>query len=383
LKRSFAAILALTSALALATDTLTILRWDNLVTIDRDGNQTVTQYANPAPAGWQISVQNNEGTVQANASAERRRNQAGQTVVDLNGHADYLVRVLTTASTASSFSLVCRYTGTAAGAADVLAPQGSARARGSTEIPALKTREVKATEHEYTDSVTLGPTTTNKSWNYSNVSWVTVPAGKQVDVYVGSGSMTALATAYSSGDSGSNMYAAISTGTGIEKMKPTALKMGGGGSAGFVSGSKDSFVANLSIEVRNEFNAPLDNWVVGGLPTTFDLPFDQFSDGTYRLYLWAPGSLRKRVVIDYVGSAGVSGIDGALVYGDINRDNTIRGVEVDAIFANIGRTNQQPGWSDTIALGCTVSDCDLNQDGAVTSADYAMAVGNVGAVGDY
>ena len=155
------------------------------------------------------------------------------------------------------------------------------------------------------------------------------------------------------------------------------------GSPGIISGTKPAFIDYLDIEVRSEFNVPLDNWAVGGSSNDWDLPFTTFADGRYILFFSAPASLRRRVVVDYKRARGVSGVDVSLSMGDIDRNNKITQAEVDTIGMYIGRKIGDECWTETVRdLGCQVFDCDLNQDGKIARDDYLLAVGNVGRIGN-
>ncbi len=385
MKKSIFALLALSAVCANATDTFTIVRWDRLYTyVDNASSPMTTTYGETLPTGWGVWVESNEGNVQVNASANRKKNQAGVTTRDWFGKADFLVNVQTTKTTTSKFSVTARHTGVATAHAEVQFNNATAFGRASTSYPALKTREVKAHMGNIEDNDNLGPSSVKKGWNFTGKTWTNMGGGlSQIDLIMATGMIAGKGVATSPGGGG-NMVGSVGQGNAVEKIKVLALTMSpSSGNAGFVSGTRDSFIDHLQIEVRNNYNALLENWSVGGTPVDWDLPFGDYSDATYRLIFWAPSALRKRIDVNYVSSTGVSGVTVSLYYGDIDGNNAITQAEVDAINTYNGRTWLDAGWRDEIpSLGCRVMDCDLNQDNQITAADYLLAVGNVGRVGD-
>lgn len=374
----------LAAAHCFATDTITILRWDQLITTGPSGSQVITNYPGPMPDGWLIDVVDNEGSVQPSAHAFRRRNQPGTSTMKLSGSGTFLVRMLTTVvPTSNSVTLTTTCTSSASASAQVETVDALAYARGSTENPAEKPREARATMFNSMDETSAGPDTVKKSWNFSNVLWQKLPSGFRIDVFVPSGKLTALATAIASQGT-SNMVASSATGNALTRIKPASMKVSPlNGNAGFISGSMDSFLPQVFVEVRNAGDVLVDKLAVGGLPGHFDLPFDTYPDGDYHLYLWAPGTLRKRMDITYANATGYSGLNVSLYYGDLNRNNVVTADELNTIMNQQGKTSAGEDWEDTIpGIGCTISDCDLNHDDVVNSVDYLMAQFNVNRFGD-
>lgn len=376
-------MLAVSAAGAFAMDTLTILNWDHVITSSMGVANETIQYPGTLPSYFAISIAENEGTSQLVAAASRRKNQAGVTGYDYTATNDYLVRIFTDRPTTSTATIVTRTIGSSTASASIAYYNATAYARGANSIPALQTREVRATIMDVQESHALGPITKQKSWNYSNIQWQQVSAGSQFDAYVPASTLESRASASSPGG-GSNAIASSSSASTVAKLKPVALKMPATtGNAGFISGTRDAFLYDIDIEVRNDYNALVDNLSVGGLPSVFHLPFDDYPDGNYRLYFWAPGALRKRIDVSYTNSVGITGLTVNLVYGDIDRNNQISQAEIDAIASLNGRTSTQPGWFDNVpSVGCVVHDCDLNQDKVINVVDYLLAVGNVGLIGD-
>ena len=384
MKRIFVAMAGLAAAHCFATDTITILRWNQLITAGASGSQVITNYPGQGPDDWLIDVVNNEGSVEPSAHAFRRRNQPGVSTMKLSGSGTFLVRLFTTVvPTSNSVTLTTTCTSSASGSAQVETVDAMAYARATTEIPAEKPREARANMYNSMDEASAGPDTVKKSWNFSNVIWQKLPGGFRIDVFVPSGKLTASATAIAS-EGTSNMVASSATGNALTKIKPTAMKVSPlNGNAGFISGSMDSFLPQVFVEVHDANDALLDKLAVGGLLGHFDLPFDAFADGDYHLYLWAPGALRKRVDVTYSNATGLSGLSVSLYYGDLNRNNVVTADELNTIMNLQGKTSAGDDWEDTIpGIGCTISDCDLNNDNVVNSVDYLMAQYNLNRFGD-
>ncbi len=385
MKTGFLALLGLCTTAANAADVFTFVNWNKLMTYEGTATSPmVTQPGDPMPPGWNVWIDSNEGNVQVNAQATRRKNQAGVTTKDWFGKTDFTVNVLTDKPTNSKFSLTARHTGIATAHVEIQFPSAMAYGRASTTYPNLKTRELKAHVGNIYEEESKGPTSIKKGWTFTGKTWTSLGGGmSEINLLLPTGMIAGKGVATSPGGGG-NMTASMGQGNAVEKVKVLALNMTpGSANAGFVSGTRDSFIDDLQVEVRNQYNALLDTWSVGGTPVDWDLPFSDFSDGTYRLLFWAPGSLRKRIDVNYVASTGVSGVSVALLFGDIDTNNAISQAEVDAIANYSGRTWMDAGWRDEVpGLGCRIMDCDLNQDNQVTASDYLLAIGNVGLIGD-
>ena len=366
-----------------SADTFTIIKWLQLTSYaDSYSNQTVTNYPNTPPTGWTISVANNTGQLNCVASTNKKRNQSGITNLYRFGAATFEVKVETTKTPTSTCSLNVLFSGGASATATAGWSDACSIASSTLARPAYKTRSVLAMLPTEEDSTTLGPGSEKRAVTFNNVNWTTNNGVSEATFTVPSSSVSAKSSSSSPGG-GSNMMATTGNGSVESKIQIGGLKMAPSGTnAGFISGSVNGYTDDLFIEIRNVYNAVVDGWGTGGSATSYMFPME-LADGDYRLYFKAPGSLRKRVDVTYVGSTGLSGVNVTLLYGDLDGNNQVSSAEVALIYANIGKTNMQQSFFD-IVLGTNygIEDCDLNKDGSITSVDYLIALANSGAVGD-
>lgn len=386
MKLAAAAFLAVLGASAPAADVFTMIGWKYLYVYGPDSpSPIIYQPIDTLPAGYGATVENNEGVLTVTAHSFRRRWQPGVTTKNHLARADFWVSITTDRTGLSKFIVRTRSTGTASASAEVWFPGAVSYARASTARPALRTREVKAHEWKTLDEESKGPATTERNVTVASAEWTENGDGTRVaHVTIPTGKCGARAVATCPGGGGGNGIAVTATATGAERIKAIGLKPAGssGNYAGFVMGTMESFLESLTIEIRNPFNALIDTQMVSSDTAEWWLPFD-YADGDYRLYFTAPGSLKKRVDITYASSVGVGGLDISLYYGDFDGNNVVTQTEVDAILAKVGTTVYTNAWFENVdGIGCMVGDLDINQDLQITAADYLLAVGNVGRVGD-
>jgi hypothetical protein len=165
------------------------------------------------------------------------------------------------------------------------------------------------------------------------------------------------------------------------KMYPTAMTFKSD-ATGF-AGVAPTYYENVSVDVFSEYNVPLGSWDIE-LDENGEawLPFNQFPDGVYHLYVSSRSALRKKITVQYNSVIGVSGLDYTLKFGDLNRDNVVSSAEVSFVQSMIG-TNvwNVPSYYPDINGPYYARQCDFNRDGVVNSVDYGLALQNVGQVG--
>lgn len=366
-----------------AADTLTIVKWLSMTTyIDSFQNQTITNYPNTPPTGWNISVANNIGQLNCTSSTSKKRNQSGLTSLYRFGSATFEAKVETTKIPSSYCALNVLYTGGSSATATASWADCFSSGAGTLVHPKLKTREVFTALPVQEDSVTLGPGSEKLTLKYNNVNWTTNNGVSEATFAVKASSMSSKAASYSPGG-GSNMLATSGNGSVEGKIQIGGITMSPDNfHAGFITGSANIFQDLIRIEIRNEYNALMDVWWSRDSVGYFTFPME-LPDGNYRLYFTADTSLRKRVDVTYVASTGVQGVNVTLQYGDLDGNNHVSQLEVDTVYANIGKVNTQKAFFDMIrGKNYGVEDCDINLDGEITMVDYLIALANLNAIGD-
>lgn len=104
--------------------------------------------------------------------------------------------------------------------------------------------------------------------------------------------------------------------------------------------------------------------------------------GTYRLFLKPRNGLRKLTQFFFDGSSPHN-LTVTFKWGDINEDNIVSQADLDIINHWLGIESTSVDWTtmDEFTEYSPV-DCDLNDDLVVNGTDYAMALLNLGVVGD-
>lgn len=112
-----------------------------------------------------------------------------------------------------------------------------------------------------------------------------------------------------------------------------------------------------------------------------DVDMANLSNATYRVYLKARGSLRKRVDVAYT-TAGVTGVGFTLLYGDVDDDNDVDQDDLDIITLFDGKSSADNDWYFADSNGVAPYMADLDRDGDVDQDDYDIADANDGEYGD-
>lgn len=95
--------------------------------------------------------------------------------------------------------------------------------------------------------------------------------------------------------------------------------------------------------------------------------------GSFDVYVSGGTWLRKKIGNVTITSAGVGGLNVALLNGDVDGDNEVTLADYSQVAAAFGKTTDDAGFN---------SRADLNGDGEISLADYALVAGNMGASGD-
>lgn len=112
-----------------------------------------------------------------------------------------------------------------------------------------------------------------------------------------------------------------------------------------------------------------------------DVDMASLSNATYRVYVKALGSLRKRVDVAYT-TAGVTGVGFTLLYGDVDNDNDVDQDDLDLITLFDGKDSGDDDWYFADSSGFAPYLADLDRDGDVDQDDYDIADANEGEYGD-
>lgn len=274
----------------------------------------------------------------------------------------------------------------------------SASASGQTWLSS-RTGSAQGTSDKAKASIKVGPNVdefgpstsskTRREWvNAGTFTWSNYPyqSGVYQTTAVWSSPFLMGSAKATNPSSAGNYPVVTTTGSGTYRFKPMGLKRYAS-AAGFVAGSVNTYGdEHFCIDLFNGNGAPIEDLGCNVVSGSWVMSFEDYADGEYRLYGYASGSLRKRIDVTWSASAGLSGVDFSLKYGDLNMDNYISQAEVDYIYAHIGLTESlSEAWFGTDAdfdLPYKPYDCDLNRDGSVTIADYNLASPNVGQYGD-
>lgn len=114
----------------------------------------------------------------------------------------------------------------------------------------------------------------------------------------------------------------------------------------------------------------------GSFGLTLDLPAT-----TYKVVLRARRFLTRKFSMA-LGASGASGVNVAMVNGDIDGDDSVTVFDYGILSENFDRTDADPMWNRPNDDGLMPSDADLDGDGAVTVFDYGILSGNFDRTGD-
>ena len=166
--------------------------------------------------------------------------------------------------------------------------------------------------------------------------------------------------------------------------KHVVLEYKGESEGKYLSGSTDSHLTDLSVEIETSGNVPEDFCVMDVSGGDFELRLHFLDTGLYNFYFRANGALRKKVIVDYDNTVDITSVNAELLWGDLNNDNYVSSTEVNLVYAYIGASESDgETWGfDEDGDGYAPFQADFNRDGEVDGTDYAMASGNVGEYGD-
>lgn len=213
-----------------------------------------------------------------------------------------------------------------------------------------------------------------------NVTWVDNLDGTfYADVVVPMGLMHSYAVAEYWGPTGGNMT--VSTASSHAKAElqlnqavydPNAISVD-------TSVITDEETAVEIATEQGRILGQLYGWIKSDHKVTFDMA--AHPAGNYRIYLTPRSALRKRVNVAYTPKHTVVG-GVTFKFGDIDYDNDIDSNDADYVASKIGKTSSDADWHRQDTLGRSAYLADLDRDGAVTIADHAIVVANLGQTGD-
>lgn len=349
-----------------------------------DGTTYTASLGHSLPAGWSYSNYETVGT-QISGSTSASRGPAGTAQNDTSGIVTFTYRLISGVIPQQGQYMLIN-----------LDSRNSAFASGSVLVSG-RTGKSEGRAEKVAAGISVGPNPEQKEKNKGpsgNRAWYTLPnlnwqpypyRSGLYQAFINYKSPTLVAEAKATNPESSEGISVTTYGIGVHKTKPHGLSVkSSGASPGWVEGTTNAYEW-LYIDIFNMNNAPVENissnvidggaWTVG---------FQDYKDGSYKLYGHAFGSLRKRVDITYSSSSGLAGIVFTLKFGDADGDNYVSEFEVDYIYSKIGMKAVDWGWlggdGDDSAL-CP-ADCDFDRDGEITIADYNLASPNVGQYGD-
>lgn len=346
------------------------------------------------PSTWSCAVVDTNSTrVTASASAARKRNQTGTVANQQNGTVSFGYKIRTTRLFVAE-SIEMRAVITADVAANGLLGWSGSSANGTANgaLGGLSSGQISVSSANPEESKSAGPTSRETRVKVSpTLAWNTESVGsKSLLITVSSLGLNMVAKATCPGG-GSNSVAVSTSASGSYKFTPISIRPLSN-SVACLSGTANVYGSSIwghgspmSLDIYNANNVPLESFECTVDDGAFVTSFEDHPAGTYHIYASAPGSLRKRIDVNWTGSSGLSGLNFDLKYGDINGDGFISQAEVDYIQSMIGVTTGSISeflGSFDYAHQTYMGNPDLNQDGVVTIADYNLALPNVGLYGD-
>lgn len=351
-----------------------------------NGAQYVKSQGHSLPSPWVCEIfETNATKVATSSGAGWRANQQGTIDDPEKGGVFFDYKVKTDRPTGFLNDLEVRFTIVANASASGTVSFSGASGQSGASSGNVRTRVISVSPSNTEDSDSKSKTVKSRIL-FKEQAWNSESDGtKSMTFTTRSYDLATLAVATCSGTGGN--YPAVSTGGSASfKFYPSGIKIISSGSTSeMISGSTNSFGEILFIDVFNANNVPLDNLGIYLDSGTYKTSFDEFSNGSYKLYGFAPGSLRKKCEITWDSSTGLSGVDFTLEYGDLDGDNYISQDEVNYINSKIGtNVSSATAWFGDLLDGSPYRTgmADLNLDGQVTSADYNLASPNVGHYGD-
>lgn len=134
-------------------------------------------------------------------------------------------------------------------------------------------------------------------------------------------------------------------------------------------------VRNTSEVVQLSYSAFIES---GG---EFNFDMGSLGDATYRVYIQAEGSLRRRIDVAYT-TAGVGELGINLIMGDTDGDNDVDIADAAYVYSVIGKEYLDADWDEPDSNGRYPRVANLDRDGEITSNDHDIVWGNVGLDGD-
>ncbi len=380
----------LVPAAALSTNAAVALGW-SIATLTDNGTviRRIAANGDSLPSGMACSITGSRSTVSVTGGvALKGRDYAKVVKRDRSGNFDLSYKLYSDVDLRGTGSLrvkaLSRYSITAN--VMVEANPGSASAEGRVD---LVERTGKADlygpglEEAATTAGTwrLGP---QVSWRGANPTWSKEADGRWSTLVrlntIGMGGRT---TGYHNSPGGSMTVVTASSSGGLD-VDVTSFEKVATSSAKTIEGTAP-LTTNLPLvfDVFSENNIlELNTVTICEADGTFWIPMDGLADGLYHVYAKPFAGLRKRFDVLYT-QAGLAGIVIDFKWGDIDGDNRVTQSEVDFITAMIGMTKDHPDW-ESISLQyrrCPV-DADIDRDGAITAVDLALALPNLGLIGD-
>lgn len=354
------------AALASSSTWLAIAGW-HVATID---GSTYTAGYDALPTGWSYALEDNEYIIRNVQSGMRKANQSGTDPNESLGSVTmrFMYHSNDSALPQASYRVLSYYEFSA----EANTEKTGAFAMGISKIHYWSTASAVSSDMGPGTNVTInkGPIKSvgGLSWTGSAGSW-----DSQV-LYLPLPPMVSFGSASNNGGSG-NWTCAYAKGTCKARVQVSLQSLniaraeGSTNAKGIVTA--EPFINNVSQGVYSGEVAS------GSYGVNFDV-----GSGTMTVKFWSPGALRKAVSLTLTDNQTSTGNTVTLKYGDLNGDNYVSQAEVDYIYSKIG--TQLNSITAILSAGdpynCALADFD--QDGTVTSSDWAEADDNVGVTGD-
>jgi hypothetical protein len=220
-----------------------------------------------------------------------------------------------------------------------------------------------------------GTTTVKSHKRILNAVWETYGEGSRMFLDLDMPSIKAVVSARTGG-SGGNTTVAVAAGTGVLKLYPSSFSTAI--PTNIITGTINTPLEMCFVDIFSTSGAPLSFYSAPvDSSTGYEVLLDEGA-GSYRAYFHVPGSLRKRIDINYDPSTGLSGVNVTLLYGDLDGDNYVSQAEADFVASKVGLPAIYSNSEDDYDI-CRA---DFDKDGEITSSDAAVAAANVGVSGD-
>jgi hypothetical protein len=369
-------------ALSPSADTFTALGWTSAYI---DGS-TYTKTGNNLPSHWSATVlTSNQTEVSGMKSASIKTDLSGWVKQTTQGTVtvQYKVKTTRTQGAEQSAYLVTNHIGNAGCSCDIWGTYGAAHC--FVGIGAFCKAEILETP--YSQEKNVGPKSYQRRY-FMKGPWVNETDGsKSQTLNVRASEIKAYASVYNGvaippQPPRQATLVANASSSGTVKVHPTSLEIKN--TTQGMTGTSNTFLYMVDVDIYSENNVPVERFEV-----TLDngwafWAMDEYPTGIYKVFVSAKGALRKKFTVDYANGIGLSGLDLTLKFGDINGDNYVSYNEVSFVQSMIGTVlNSANAFFAPDPFGpFWAGDCDFNQDGQITQADYMLAQPNVGLYGD-